>query len=322
MLDLISDELRNASFPVDQFERAKGEMASELQDSEESPEDMARRAFYNAVFPPGHPYHKLSVEDARKELQSITRDDLVSFHEHYYRPDTMILVIVGDVKAKDIVDQVSKDFGDWQASGPTPKVEIPTVAAQTKPTSIVIPMMDKSEVDVIMGHAMGLKRTDPDFYAARIMNQILGGGGALGSLLGDYIREKEGLAYDVYSTFDAGLGAGPWYAALGSNPKRADKAMAALREQVKDFRDKGATRAKFEEAREFLIGVFPITLETNEGVARMILSAEFLGVGIDYLSNFAKIYRGVTLEQVNAAAKKYLHPEDETLVIAGPYKER
>ena len=193
---------------------------------------------------------------------------------------------------------------------------------QKESKRIVIPMMDKSQVQAVYGYAFGLKRKDPDYYAARIMNQILGGAGAMGSVLGEDIREKQGLAYDVYSTFDATLGAGPWYASLGMNAKNADQALQTLQSEVEKFKANGTTEEKFQQAREFVIGVFPIQLETNAGVGRTLLSAEFYGLGMDYLKNYAGIYRKVTLSEVNAAARKYLHPEAATLVIAGPYEEK
>ena len=318
ILELLSDELRNASFPEDQFEKAKGETASGLEQSKESPEARAFRAFYNTVFPAGHPYHELTIEEAQKNLAAITRDDLVSFHNSYYRPDTTVMVIAGDVTAKEAVELVSNYFGDWKAAGPAPRMEIATVQPQEKAQRVAIPMADKSEVSVVFGHALGIRRQDPEFYPMRIMNQILGGAGVLGSILGEEIRVKRGLVYDVYSTFDATLGAGPWYAALGTNPKHLDQALAALKDNIRKLKLKGATKQQFELAREFIIGVFPIALETNAGVARALLNAEFYGLGLDYLRDYARIYRSVTLDQVNNAARKYLHPDAATLVIAGP----
>lgn len=320
MLDLISDQLRNANFPQEQFEKSKGEMLSRLEQSKESTDAMAFRTFYNKVFPKGHPYHELLIEQATQEMRSITREDLVEFHKQYYRPDTAVITIVGDVKADEAVEAVRKYFGDWKAQGPTPRMEIPTVSPQQQPASTVIPMPDKSEVNVVFGHALGIRRQDPDYYAVRVMNQILGGAGALASILGEEIREKRGLVYNVYSTFDAGIGAGPWYTTLGTNPNNVKEAVDTVKAQIKQFQEQGATKEEFERAREFIIGVFPIALETNSGVARTLLNAEFYGLGMDYLQNYDDIYRAVTLEQVNAAAKKYLHPDSATLVIAGPYE--
>ena len=201
-------------------------------------------------------------------------------------------------------------------------VDIPTVEPPKQGKKIVIPMMDKSEVDVVYGYPLGMKRNDPDYYAFRIANQILGGSGALTSVLGESIREKSGFVYDVRSGFDAQLGAGPWYAMLGSSPKNVDKAIDLLKKDVTSFKKTGATKKQFDQAKEFIIGVFPIALETNAGVARMLLGAEFYGLGTDYLQRYSSIYRAITLDQVNAAAKKYLYPDAATLVIAGPYEEK
>ncbi len=322
LMDLLSDELRNPSFPQDQFDKQKDQMLSQLEQSKESPQSQAARLFYNAVFPDGHPYHRLTVEDAQKALESVTRDDAVAFHARYYRPDTTIIVIAGDVDHAQAVELVKQYFGDWKAKGPVPKVDIPTITSPAKDKQIVHPMMDKTEVSVIFGYPMGMKRSDPDYYAMRIANQILGGSGALVSILGEDIREKHGLVYDVRSSFDASLGAGAWYATMGTNPKDVEKAVSLLKQDIERFRRDGATEKQFKQAREFLIGVFPIALETNEGVAQMLLSAEFYGLGIDYLQKYAGLYRSVTLAQVNAAAKKYLKPESATLVVAGPYQEK
>lgn len=322
LLELLSDQLRNPSFPQDQFDKQKAQTLSLLEQSKESPDAQAARLFYNAVFPAGHPYYRQTAEQAQQTLQSVTRDDVAAFHGKYYRPDTAIIVIAGDVDKNQAVDMVKQYFGDWKAEGPAPKVDIPTVKPPATGKQIVHPMMDKTEVSVMFGYPMGMKRSDPDFYAMRIANQILGGSGALVSILGESIREKHGLVYDVRSNFSASLGAGPWYAALGTNPKDADKAVDLLKKDVEKFRTSGATEKQFRQAREFLVGVFPIALETNEGVAGMLLSAEFQGLGVDYLQKYAGLYRSVTLAQVNAAAKKYLKPEAATLVIAGPYEAK
>ncbi|MCX8053221.1 MAG: insulinase family protein [Armatimonadetes bacterium] len=318
ILDVLADELMNASFPEDQFERAKGEALSRLVQSEESPDAQAMRAFYHAVFPPGHPYHMLNFEDAKNNLKAIAREDLAVFYKTYYRPDTTIIVIAGDVGAKEAVELVKRAFGNWRAEGPPPNINIPTVQPQTQGAKIAIPMEDKSEVSLLFGHALGLKRSDPDFYAVRVMNQILGGAGALASILGNEIREKRGLAYDVYSTFEATLGAGPWYTALGTSPRDLDEALNTLKENIAKFKKDGPTKKQFEQAREFIVGVFPIALETNAGIARQLLNAEFYGLGVDYLSKYAEVYRSVTFDQVKAAAAKYLNPEAATLVVAGP----
>lgn len=321
LLDLLNDELRNSTFPEAEFPKVLGQAISGVEESRESTEDQAMRRFYNVVYPPGHPYHRLNIEDERKNLESITRDDLVAFHSKYYRPDTAVVAIVGDVEPAKAVEMIKQRFADWKAEGAKPVMEIPTVPLQSEPKTEVINMPDKSEATIVFGHASPLKRKDKDYYAFRLANQVLGGAGALASILGDEIREKSGLAYDVYSTFDAGRGAGPWWAGLGVNPVNVDKSIGMLKSEMTKFAKTGATKKQFEDARNFMIGYFPIALETNSGLANMLVNAEFYGLGLDYIRDFAKIYRSVTLEQANAAARKYLHPDKSTLVIAGPYSK-
>ena len=132
-------------------------------------------------------------------------------------------------------------------------------------------------------------------------------------------RDEMGLVYNVYSTFDSTLGAGPWYAYLGTNAKNVDKALKVLLDQVALARDKGQTQEEVQQAIDYIAGSFPARrLVDNGSIAGTLHSAEFYGLGMDYIQKYQKLYRSVTLDQVRAAAKKYLHTEKYTLVIAGP----
>ena len=319
--ELLADILRNPSFPQEQLEKLRGQSLSGLEQEKESPDSRAQRMFYSLVFPQGHPYHQQTVDADAQDVKSITRQDVLDFYGKYYGPDTAVIVIVGDVSRDAALGAVKEYFGSWTARGQAQKVEIPDAPLQAKAIKEVIPMPDKSEVSVTFGHAGMLARSNPDFYAANVMNQVLGGGGALSSRLGNIIRENMGLVYDVYSTFEPTLGEGPWYVALGTNPMNADKAVTAMKSEIAKMRDKGATATEANDAIGFITGFFPIRLETNGGVAQTLLNSEFYGLGMDYIRNYSKLYHAVTLKQVNAAAKKYLHPDRATLVISGAVKQ-
>jgi zinc protease len=318
---LLADQLRNPSFPEAQFSMLQRQMLNGIDQSKESTGAQAFRAFNNSVFPDGHAYHALTFEQQLAETSSVNRDDLVSFHKTYYRPDNMIVTVVGDVKPADVIALFKQRFGDWKGEGPKPVVDIPLIKSQTAPKKIVVNIPDKTEVSVVMGFASEIKRKDPDYYAYRIMNQVLGGSGALGSILGQEIREKRGLAYNVYSTYSGTLGAGAWYASLGTSPDNTTKAINTVTQVIKRYKEKGPTEAEFQNARRFIVGVLPIALETNSGMAGFLTSVENIGLGTDYLRKYRSIYGGVTIDQVKKAAKRYLHPEAATLVIAGSYKE-
>ena len=320
MLELLSDSLRNPTFPQDEFDKLKARRLSGIKQEQDDPDSLALRAFYGKVFPPGHPYHSLSVDEELANTSAMTRDDVVGFYKSHYGPENAILVLVGDVNTQEALAKIKAYFGDWKKIGAPPRQPIPDIARQTTIEKQVIPMMDKSQVGMFLGYAGGLKRSDPDFYAATVMNYVLGGG-PFSSRLGKVIRDQMGLVYTVYSTFDLGLGAGPWYAYLGTNPKNADKAVSTVIQKTKEMRDKGANKQEVQQAIDFLTGSFPARrLVDNQSIANTLYGAELYGMGMDYIQKYSSLYRAVTLEKVNAMAKKYLHPEAYTLVIAGPYK--
>jgi zinc protease len=322
LLDILSDVMRNPTFPEEEFQKLKARRLSAIKEEQDSPAALGARAFYGSVFPKGHPYNVLSVEEELANTEAISRDDVLAFYKSRYGPESTILVVVGDVDTTQALEQIKKYFGDWKPTGSPKRSEIPDVPLQAGIEKKVVPMPDKSQVDVYLGYSGGLKRSDPDFYAATVMNFVLGGGGALGSRLGDVIRDEMGLVYDVYSTFEATLGAGPWYAKLGTNPQNVDKGIKALVDQMKLMREKGAKQAEMDEAVAYITGSFPVRLERNGSIAGILHAAEFFGLGMDYIQKYQKLYRSVTLQQVNAAAKKYLHPDRYTLVIAGSYENR
>ena len=181
----------------------------------------------------------------------------------------------------------------------------------------LIPLPDKSQTAILWGHAGGLRRSDPDFYAAQVMNMVLGGGGALNSRLGTVIRDELGLAYTVESFFDAGWYPGPFAVALGTNPGNAKQAIETMLREVRRLRERGISRRERDEAVAYLTGRFPLRLETNSGMADVLWAMEFYRLGADYLDRYGDYYRAVTLAQANDAALKHLHPDRGTLVVAG-----
>lgn len=316
LLDVLADQLRRPSFPPDQIEKLRAQSLSALAQEAEDPGARAARAFAGAVFPPGHPYHSPAVDLQRDAIRKLTRDDLVRFHAAQYAPNTMSLVIVGDVDTPAVLALVRQYFGDWASKEGLAAPAIPPTAQQKEPRRITIPIEDKSEVSVVYGYATPLTRNAPDFYAARILDWILGGG-SFGSRLMESLRDKQGLVYGVFSSFDAGLGAGPFTVAFGTNPTNADRAVAEMRRQITRLQKQGVTAAELRRAKSYITGSYPIRLATNAGIAQQLLVAEIFKLGLDYPNRYGSLYRAVTREQVNEAARKYLSAEGGTLVLAG-----
>jgi len=164
-----------------------------------------------------------------------------------------------------------------------------------------------------------VKRSDPAFHAYRLMNNVLGQY-SLGGRLGDSIRERQGMAYEVHSGLDANIVEGPLVIRAGVAEANVDRAVASIDAELSKLVAEGVTSKELEDSRKYLIGSIPRQLETNGAIAMFLQQIEFFGLGLDYDVRVADLMRAVTLEEVNAAART-LDPARAALVIAGPYHE-
>jgi zinc protease len=178
-------------------------------------------------------------------------------------------------------------------------------------------MMNKAQADIAYGFT-AIARSDPAYYACWLMNNILGQY-SLGGRLGDSIREKQGMAYYVFSSLEASLVPGPLSVRAGVNPANIERAVASIDEELSRLATDGPTESEVRESKQYLIGSLPRQLETNAGIAAFLQSAEFFGLGLDYDQRVAAFLDAVTPVDVHQAARRTLDPGRATLVVAGPY---
>ncbi len=314
VLDVLADALQRPALIPEQIEKARDELLTRVKISSENTGYVASRVANEILFPPQHPYHRPSI-GTEESLRAVSREELASFHAAHYGPNAAILVLAGDVSPESGLDQVRHSFAAWpRLERPDPLV-VPAAPALERTERRTMAMKGKSQVDVAFAIS-GIARTDPDYYAAMVSNFVLGGG-SLSSRLMDQLRDRQGLVYGVYSSVNAGIGAGPIQIRAGTNPTNLDRTVDGILTQVKRMHEEGPTEGELSEAVSYLTGVFPVRLETNAGVASQLLGAELYGLGMDYIQRYPSIIRGVTLEAVRAAAKRYLRPDPHALAIAG-----
>ena len=316
VLDVLNDILRAPNFPAEELEKHRHQVYSWLKAWEDETDDVADRLLREVVYPDQHPYH-WRVQGTEESVKRIERDALVDFHASYYRPDSLILAIVGDVETQAITEKIDAAMGDWRVNGEKPPFAIPAVEYGEKQI-VVQPMMDKSQANIELGHK-GITRTNPDFYTVNLMNAVLGGSAGIARLFGR-VRDVQGLAYSVWSSFTPSIGEGLFHASAGVNPANVDKAIKSIRHEIELMKSDGITEEELSDAQNLIVGNFALALETNRGLAAVLLAAELYGLGIDYLEQHESIYRSITRAQVSAAAQKYLHPDLCSIAIAGPYQ--
>ena len=318
VLDVLHDILRAPNFPQEEIEKHRHQVYSWLKAWEDETDDVADRLLREAIYPNEHPYH-WRVQGTEESVKHIQRNALIDFHAAYYRPDSLILAIVGDVETQTIIEKINAAMGDWTVNGTPLPFTIPAVEYGEKQV-VVKPMMDKSQVNIELGHK-GIARTNPDFHTTNLMNAILGGSAGIARLFGR-VRDIQGLAYSVWSSFTPSIGEGLFHASAGVNPANVDKAINSILHEIELMKSDGITEEELSDAQNLIVGNFALALETNRGLAAVLLTAELYGLGLDYLERHESIYRSITRAQVNAAAQKYLHPDLCSIAIAGPYQDK
>jgi zinc protease len=314
LLHIAADVLRRPTFPADQVERLRGEILTRLAIRDNNTRDRATEAFYELAYPE-HPY-RLDEEGYPETIQAITRDDLAAFHRQHYGPRGMIVTIVGAVRAEDAAALVEKYFGDWANPGQPPEPPLPPLP---RPQSVVtrrVGMPGKIQSDIVLG-APGPARNHSQYVAARLANNILGVFG-MGGWIGEFVREKGGMAYYAASALTGGLGPGPWYAYAGVNPKNVDRAIELMRREIEKIVTRKVTAAELADNQANFIGRLPLSLETNDGVAGMVGSLELYNLGLDYLQRYPGLVQAVTRDEILEVAREFLSAEHYALAVAGP----
>lgn len=315
LLDLLSDSLRNPSFPVDQTERLRGEILTGLKIRAQDTRSVANDAFRKLTYPATHPYSR-NLYGEVETVSKFTLDEVAAFHKKFYGPRGMIIVIVGAVKAEDAIKQVRSVFGDWQYADQPALPELPKVPGLPEARQEIKVIPGKTQSDIVMGWA-GPSRFAPDFQAANLANNILGVFGMMGRL-GKTVREDQGLAYYTGSRLTGGMGPGPWQVSSGVNPSNVRLAIDSIVEEVRRITAELVSDQDLADNKANFTGRLPLTLEGNEGVASSILNMEMYNLGLDYLRNYEAMINAITREQVQLAAHKYLSPAAYALAVAGP----
>lgn len=313
VLAILADELRNPVFPVEYIDRMRGLRMTALAERENSTRQMAGRALRELMFG-DHPLGR-DLLGTRDSLQAINREALVRFHEEYYSPQGMVVAVVGALPAEKAVQRVEAAFEGWERSR-APRADLPPLARLDGIRSRQVSLPGKSQSDMMLGWP-SMRRLDPDFDAARLANTVLGVFGMMGRL-GASVRERQGMAYYAYSRLAADREPGTWVAIAGVNPANVERTRVAMLEETKLLRDHPVPADELEDCKRFLTGSLPLQLETNDGVASLLVDLEWHELGLDYLERYTGIINGLTAEQVQKVAQKYLDPEAYVFAVAGP----
>jgi zinc protease len=314
ILPVLADVVQNPSIPETELATRKGEVITAIRQDDDSPLVRASESLLELLYEDGHPYGR-RLKGSIASVQGVTRDQLLVLHQRTFGPAVLNLVVVGDVEVERALHAAAGAFSAWERKTATEPLA-PSVPPAGGRRRRDISMPGKSQSDVAYGF-VAIARSDPDYYACSLMNNVLGQY-AMGGRLGDNIRERQGMAYYVSSSLDANVLQGPLIVRAGVAPANVERTIKAIDEELDRLRGEGVTARELQESQQYLIGSMPRSLETNAGIASFLQSAEFFGLGLDFDERLPGLLRAVTLDQANAAARAAVDPARAAIVVAGP----
>ncbi|MBC7953928.1 MAG: insulinase family protein [Rhodospirillaceae bacterium] len=308
--DLFRLAMTQPRFDKEPVERVRNQILTALARELQSPDAVAARTWFKLVFA-GHPY-AVPVRGEPETVKAITVNDLRAYTKAWLARDGMVVGVVGDITPEALKPLLDKTFGALPAQHPAITV------AETIPKApgrVEIVARDNPQSVAVFGEA-GLKRADPDWYAAYVMNYVLGGGG-FSSWLTEEVREKRGLAYSVYSYLAPFDHAAIISGGVATQNARTAESFKLIKEQWAKMRNEGPTEQQLADAKTYLTGSFPLQLDSTGSIAGLLVAMQLDKLGIDYLDKRNGYIQSVSMDQVKKVAGRLLDPERLTFVVVG-----
>jgi zinc protease len=309
-LDLLHLSLTAPRFDLPAVARVREQLVGELSREERSPQYISGRLWFRNAFG-DHPYAR-PRQGTPESIARITVDDMHALAKSRFARDVMVIGVVGDVTPEALKVLLDRNFGDLPAQA-APNA-VPDLVADAK-TPLLLAKMPIPQSVVVFGQP-GIKRDDPDWYAAFVVNHILGGG-SFSSRLTEEVRVKRGLAYSVYSVLEPFRHSGLIIGGVATQNSRVAQSIDIIRAEWRRMRDSGPTAQELQDAKTYLTGSFPLSLDSTGNIAGVIVTMQRDHLGIDYLEKRAQLLDAVTLDDAKRVARRLFDPDKLSFVVVG-----
>jgi len=307
--ELLRLALTEPRFDEEPVARIKSQVQASLRRRLDDPDQLASKTWFQQAFD-GHVYAR-PVEGTIESVEAITTDDLKAFSETRFARDNLLIGVAGDITAAELGPLLDKTFGAL----PETAEALPSPETEPEANGISVIRQDVPQSKVLFGQK-GLKREDPDFYAAYVTNHILGGGG-FSSRLTKEIREARGLAYSVYSYLYPTDLAPIWLGGLGTSNASVTQALDVVHAELKRMADGDVSEEELTDAKTYLTGSFPLRLTSNDRIAGLLVSMQVSDLGVDYLEKRNGFIEAVTLADLKRVAARLYDPSNLLTVVVG-----
>jgi predicted Zn-dependent peptidase len=310
-MDVLADTVHNAAFPLQEVDRVREQILSDILQSKANPSSLAYERFCAAVYG-SHPYSQPS-DGTTASIEAIKVEQLRAFHQRRFVAGNCFLIIIGDVEPAALVQLAERYFGEM-AKG---NVIEPDAALPGKPTSRLVQVVDRPaavQSSILVGHA-GIARNHVDYIAVYLLNMLFGG--YFGSRLNLNLREDKGFTYGAHARFDARRQPGPFSAGAEVRNEVTDSAIEEILIEMENIRSTPVSDEELEKVKNYVTGSFPLQIETAAQVAQRIVTIELYGLEKTYYNSFNSRILALSKEDIQRAAQSWLHPEHAVIVAAG-----
>ncbi len=309
-LAVIADVLLNPDFPSDELEKLKQRQRAQLRQQRSAANFLLSERFNRAVYG-DHPAARVSM--TQESIDAISRDALVQWHRERYAPQNAVLGVAGDVRAQELMAKLEKQLAGWKKTAAIQRWPRDPAAATARRV-LLVDRPNSVQTTLALGN-IAIARRSPDYFPMAVMNDVIGGGASARLFLN--LREEKGYTYGVYSDFSAGRYPGPWRA--GGN-MRTEVTAAALKEffnEIRRIRDQKVPAEELEESKRSIAASFALSLEQPTRALNFAITTKLYGLPSDYWDTYVNRIMGVTADDVQRVARKYLNPDTLQIVAVG-----
>ncbi len=314
-MDILQDVVLNPTFPDEELERIRTQRLASIKQSKADAGYLANVRFSKELFK-NHPYANESGGN-EESIQKMKRDDIVNFYKTHFIPNNSFIIFAGDITPNEAVPLVEKYFGKWE-KGKLPQYKFSNLENVSETKVVIVDKPGAVQSAIRIGH-LGIDRRNKDYVKVYTMNMLLGG--YFNSRINMNLRETHGYTYGASSFFDSRMYPGPFIVSADVRNEVTDSSVAEILKELKRIIEEPVSEEELKMAKDYIVGSFPLQIETPAQVASRIMTIEIYGLPKDFYDKFRDEVKKITAKDIQETAKKYLRPDKILIVVSGNSKQ-
>lgn len=310
ILQLMAEIVFRATFPEDELDLYKRNTIENLKFQRSQPGFLANEQVARILYGE-HPYARISP--TADEIEKLSQEKLADFYTSQLIPNNAVFIAVGDIEPAELLKEIEDKFGSWKPRDVAP-VTVSDAPVRSGRSVTIVDRPGSAQANIVLA-SIAFERNHPDYFAATVMNQILGAGASSRVFMN--LREEKGYTYGAYTRLDAKRRAGDFEATAEVRTQVTGDSLREFFYELERIRTEPVSDAELEDAKNFLTGVFPIRAETQEGLTNLILNQQLYDLPEDYLQTYRDNIEAISTRDVQQVAQKYIRPDDLAIVIVG-----